>query len=120
MIVGRSREESPQSLGFLGHLVACHRPDRDARPERDDRAPASVRHGPCPGDGAIDRERRQEVPVCRGGLAADFSEADLTEKLRAPECHVRFTIRGKGRGRVRFWTCDLTEGYIQINGSYRT
>ena len=62
----------------------------------------------------------QQVAVCRGGFAADFSEADLTKKLGEPECHIRFTIRGKGRGRARFWTCDLTEGYIQINGSYRT
>jgi glutamate N-acetyltransferase/amino-acid N-acetyltransferase len=62
----------------------------------------------------------QGIPVCRGGLAADFSEDELTQKLNQPECHLRFTLRGKGRGRARFWTCDLTEGYIQINGSYRT
>src|SRR5262249_15799433 len=58
--------------------------------------------------------------VCRRGLAADFSEAELTEKLKAPECSIRLTIRGSGRGAARFWTCDLTEGYIEINGSYRT
>jgi glutamate N-acetyltransferase/amino-acid N-acetyltransferase len=62
----------------------------------------------------------QEMPVCRGGLAAEFSEAELTEKLDRSECAIRFAIRGQGRGKARFWTCDLTEGYIQINGSYRT
>ena len=62
----------------------------------------------------------QGIAVCRGGLAADFSEARLTQKLREPECHIRFTIRGRGQGHARFWTCDFTEGYIQINGSYRT
>jgi glutamate N-acetyltransferase/amino-acid N-acetyltransferase len=62
----------------------------------------------------------QGVPVCRGGLATAFSEAELTDKLREPECYIHFAIRGKGRGRARFWTCDLTEGYIEINGSYRT
>jgi glutamate N-acetyltransferase/amino-acid N-acetyltransferase len=62
----------------------------------------------------------QGVRVCRGGLAADFSEAGLTEKLRERECVILFSIRGSGKGKARFWTCDLTEGYIEINGSYRT
>jgi glutamate N-acetyltransferase/amino-acid N-acetyltransferase len=62
----------------------------------------------------------QDTPVCRGGLAAPFSEAALKKKLDAQECGIRFTIRGKGKGTARFWTCDLTEGYIRINASYRT
>ena len=62
----------------------------------------------------------QGVPVCRGGLAAAFSEAELKEKLDAPECELRLTIRGKGKGSARFWTCDFTEDYIRINASYRT
>jgi glutamate N-acetyltransferase/amino-acid N-acetyltransferase len=62
----------------------------------------------------------QGLPVCRGGLAADFSEAELAAKLDAKECSIRVVIRGKGKGKARFWTCDFTEGYIKINGSYRT
>ena len=62
----------------------------------------------------------QGLAVCRGGLAAPFSEAELTQKLNAPDCEIRFTIRGKGKGAARFWTCDFTEGYIRINASYRT
>ena len=62
----------------------------------------------------------QGVLVCRGGLAAPFSEPELKRKLDAPECQIRVTVRGKGKGSARFWTCDLTEGYIQINASYRT
>ncbi|MBZ5624565.1 MAG: bifunctional glutamate N-acetyltransferase/amino-acid acetyltransferase ArgJ [Acidobacteriia bacterium] len=62
----------------------------------------------------------QSVAVCRGGLAAPFSEAELKQKLDAPECEIRVTVRGKGKGSARFWTCDLTEGYIHINASYRT
>lgn len=62
----------------------------------------------------------QGVPVCRGGLAADFSEQELKQKLDQPECLIRFVIRGSGKGDVQFWTCDLTEGYIRINASYRT
>jgi glutamate N-acetyltransferase/amino-acid N-acetyltransferase len=62
----------------------------------------------------------QGVPVCRGGLAARFSEGELKRRLEAPECEIRFALRGKGKGRARFWTCDFTEGYIRINASYRT
>jgi N-acetylglutamate synthase/N-acetylornithine aminotransferase len=60
------------------------------------------------------------VQVCRGGLAAPFSEDDLKGKLDAPECEIRIAFRGNGKGETRFWTCDFTEGYIRINASYRT
>jgi glutamate N-acetyltransferase/amino-acid N-acetyltransferase len=62
----------------------------------------------------------QEVAVCRAGLAADFSEPDLKKKLDATECLIRLAFQGRGRGSARFWTCDLTEKYIEINASYRT
>jgi glutamate N-acetyltransferase/amino-acid N-acetyltransferase len=64
--------------------------------------------------------RLQGVLVCRGGLAAPFAEAELKKKLDAPECEIRMTIGGRGKGRAKFWTCDLTEEYIRINASYRT
>src|SRR5208282_348256 len=53
----------------------------------------------------------QGVAVCRGGVAADFSEDDLKKKLDGPECLIEFTIQGRGRGRTRFWTCDFTDEY---------
>jgi glutamate N-acetyltransferase / amino-acid N-acetyltransferase len=62
----------------------------------------------------------QGVAVCKNGVAAPFSETELKSKLDAPECEIRLSLRGKGKGEARFWTCDLTEGYIRINGSYRT
>jgi len=62
----------------------------------------------------------QSVPVCRGGLATDFSEPDLKKKLGERDCLIRFNIQGRGKGEARFWTCDLTEKYIEINASYRT
>jgi len=64
--------------------------------------------------------RIDQTLVCRGGLAAPFSEEELKRKLDAPECDILVAIRGKGKGAARFWTCDLTEGYIRINASYRT
>jgi glutamate N-acetyltransferase / amino-acid N-acetyltransferase len=62
----------------------------------------------------------QGVAVCRAGLAAPFAESELKQKLDAPDCEIRLSIRGKGKGEARFWTCDLTEDYIRINASYRT
>jgi glutamate N-acetyltransferase/amino-acid N-acetyltransferase len=60
------------------------------------------------------------MPVCKMGLAAPFSEAELKAKLDAPDCPIRFTIRGTGKGSATFWTCDFTKEYIDINASYRT
>ena len=62
----------------------------------------------------------QGILVCRAGLAAPFSEEELKHKLDEPTCEIRLAVRGKGKGKARFWTCDLTEGYIRINASYRT
>lgn len=62
----------------------------------------------------------QGVRVCRGGLAAPFDESGLKTRLDAPDCSIQFSIRRGGPGRARFYTCDLTHGYIDINASYRT
>ncbi|MDW8355849.1 MAG: bifunctional glutamate N-acetyltransferase/amino-acid acetyltransferase ArgJ [Bryobacterales bacterium] len=62
----------------------------------------------------------QGVTVCRGGVAAQFSERELKAKLDSPDCVIRFALRGEGRGEACFWTCDLTEEYVRINASYRT
>ena len=62
----------------------------------------------------------QETEVCRRGLASPLDEQALKAKLDRPEVEIRVVLRGKGKGQARFFTCDLTEGYIRINGSYRT
>ncbi|MBV8071669.1 MAG: bifunctional glutamate N-acetyltransferase/amino-acid acetyltransferase ArgJ [Acidobacteriaceae bacterium] len=62
----------------------------------------------------------QRVLVCRSGVAAEFDEQELKRKLDEPEVHIRIVQEGKGQAEARFFTCDLTEGYIRINGSYRT
>lgn len=63
--------------------------------------------------------RFQDVLVCRNGLAARYDEAGLIEKLKGREVKIQVAI-GLGRCESTFWTCDLTHGYIDINGSYRT
>jgi glutamate N-acetyltransferase/amino-acid N-acetyltransferase len=62
----------------------------------------------------------QGVNVCRRGLAADYDEAALKHRLDESKIDIRIALAGRGKGEARFFTCDLTEGYIQINGSYRT
>jgi glutamate N-acetyltransferase/amino-acid N-acetyltransferase len=62
----------------------------------------------------------QGMLVCKNGLAVDFSEEELTARLNEPDTHVTFAVKGGGKGSARFYTCDFTEGYIKINGSYRT
>ncbi len=62
----------------------------------------------------------QGVRVCKGGLAAEFDEPKLKRDLDAQDVSISFRLRGDGKGSARFWTCDFTEGYIRINGSYRT
>jgi glutamate N-acetyltransferase/amino-acid N-acetyltransferase len=62
----------------------------------------------------------QKVVVCKAGLAADYDEPELKKKLDEKEVRIRIVNQKNGKGEARFFTCDLTEGYIQINGSYRT
>lgn len=58
--------------------------------------------------------------VCKKGLAAPMDEAAMAKALNSKDVLIDFRIDGKGKGQAEFWTCDLTEGYIEINGSYRT
>ena len=62
----------------------------------------------------------QEALVCRRGLAAEMNEAELKTKLDQQEVEIRIVLNGGGKGEARFFTCDLTDGYIRINGSYRS
>ena len=61
----------------------------------------------------------QEVLVCKGGLAAVIDEAELKRLLDGTEVQIRVVRKGREKEEARFFTCDLTEGYIRINGSYR-
>ena len=63
----------------------------------------------------------QGVPVCRGGPGGGFFRSRAEEETgRARMPDPRSSLHGKGKGSARFWTCDLTEKYIEINASYRT
>lgn len=59
------------------------------------------------------------IQVCRGGAARPFNERAAHHYLSRREFQVRVGL-GRGRAGASFWTCDLTEGYIQTNAEYRT
>ena len=58
--------------------------------------------------------------ICRRGVRSDFVEAEVQSTMELDESTLRFRIRGGGKGRARFWTCDFTKEYIDINAEYRT
>ncbi len=55
--------------------------------------------------------------VAKGGIAVEQDLSAVTKELAAPEVGVRIAL-GVGEGRATVWTCDLTEDYVRINGSY--
>jgi glutamate N-acetyltransferase/amino-acid N-acetyltransferase len=58
--------------------------------------------------------------VAENGHRADhYNEAAATRAVAGREVAIEVDL-GLGTGRSRVWTCDLTEGYIRINGAYRS
>ena len=60
--------------------------------------------------GILVRRQLSRAPFSGGRLKASSTLRNAPSALHPWE----------GRGRARFWTCDLTEEYIRINASYRT
>ena len=54
-----------------------------------------------------------------GAVVPDYDETPVVEHMKGREVEVTIDL-GLGRGRSTAWTCDLTHGYIEINGSYRS
>ncbi|MGH7093963.1 MAG: bifunctional glutamate N-acetyltransferase/amino-acid acetyltransferase ArgJ, partial [Stellaceae bacterium] len=60
------------------------------------------------------------VPITvDGGPVPDYDEGPVAEHMKGREIHIVVDI-GIGAGKATVWTCDLTEGYLEINGSYRS
>jgi glutamate N-acetyltransferase / amino-acid N-acetyltransferase len=55
----------------------------------------------------------------KGERAIGYNEAAATRAVQGKEVAISVDV-GVGKGRARVYTCDLTEGYIRINGSYRS
>ncbi len=54
-----------------------------------------------------------------GALVAGYDEAPVAAHMRGFEVEIAIDL-GLGDGVGTSWTCDLTHGYIDINGSYRS
>ena len=54
-----------------------------------------------------------------GTVVPGYDEAPVVAHMRGREIGIAVDL-GLGPGRSRVWTCDLTHGYIDINGSYRS
>ncbi|MBM3213378.1 bifunctional glutamate N-acetyltransferase/amino-acid acetyltransferase ArgJ [Candidatus Poribacteria bacterium] len=61
----------------------------------------------------------EDLQLVRGGMRTDYQEADATALFSRDPLHIRADLHA-GSGEATFWTCDLTEGYIQENASYRS
>jgi glutamate N-acetyltransferase / amino-acid N-acetyltransferase len=73
---------------------------------------------------AADRDRLKisfggHIVAEKGMRAAKYNEAIATKAVSGREVDIAVTL-GLGKGTARVWTCDLTHGYIDINGSYRS
>ena len=54
-----------------------------------------------------------------GAPAPTYDEAKMTAYMKNPEIDITVDV-GSGRASATVWTCDLTKGYIEINGDYRS
>jgi glutamate N-acetyltransferase / amino-acid N-acetyltransferase len=54
-----------------------------------------------------------------GGPLPGYDEAPVAAHMAGRDIRIAIDL-GIGDGRATVWTCDLTHGYIDINGSYRS
>ncbi|HEY4044528.1 MAG TPA: bifunctional glutamate N-acetyltransferase/amino-acid acetyltransferase ArgJ [Rhodopila sp.] len=54
-----------------------------------------------------------------GAVIPGYDETPVVAHMRGKEVEITIDV-GLGRGKATAWTCDLTHGYIDINGSYRS
>ena len=54
-----------------------------------------------------------------GGVVPGYDEAPVVAHMKGDEIEIEVDL-GLGKGEATVWTCDLTHGYIDINGSYRS
>ncbi|HEX3536587.1 MAG TPA: bifunctional glutamate N-acetyltransferase/amino-acid acetyltransferase ArgJ [Stellaceae bacterium] len=57
--------------------------------------------------------------AAEGGPVPGYDEGPVAEHMKGREIHMAVDI-GIGPGRATVWTCDLTHGYVDINGAYRS
>jgi glutamate N-acetyltransferase/amino-acid N-acetyltransferase len=55
----------------------------------------------------------------KGAVAPGYDETPVASHMKGREIDIAVDV-GVGKGRATVWTCDLTHGYIRINGDYRS
>jgi glutamate N-acetyltransferase/amino-acid N-acetyltransferase len=59
------------------------------------------------------------VELFRGGTPTKFNVKKITTALQQRDVSIVLMV-GNGPGRAKYYTCDLTHGYITINADYHT
>jgi glutamate N-acetyltransferase/amino-acid N-acetyltransferase len=60
------------------------------------------------------------VPITREGqIVPGYDETPVAAHMKGKEIDIDVDL-DIGKGKATVWTCDLTHGYIDINGSYRS
>jgi len=54
-----------------------------------------------------------------GAPSPTYDEAKMTAYMKNAEIDITVDV-ASGRASATVWTCDLTKGYIEINGDYRS
>jgi glutamate N-acetyltransferase/amino-acid N-acetyltransferase len=54
-----------------------------------------------------------------GAVIPGYDETPVVAHMKGKEVEIAIDM-GLGKGKATAWTCDLTHGYIDINGSYRS
>ncbi|MBO6091474.1 MAG: bifunctional glutamate N-acetyltransferase/amino-acid acetyltransferase ArgJ [Acetobacter sp.] len=54
-----------------------------------------------------------------GSVRDGYDETHVVAHMRGQEVDIAVDL-GQGNGSAKIWSCDLTHGYIDINGSYRS
>ncbi len=76
---------------------------------------------------AGERADRDRLAIAIGGVAItrdgepvpDYDETPVVAHMKGQSIAIDVDV-GIAKGKATVWTCDLTHGYIDINGSYRT
>jgi glutamate N-acetyltransferase/amino-acid N-acetyltransferase len=59
------------------------------------------------------------VAAVEGAVSPTYDEAKMSAYMKRSEIDISVDV-GSGRASATVWTCDLTKGYIEINGDYRS
>ncbi|OYX55310.1 MAG: bifunctional ornithine acetyltransferase/N-acetylglutamate synthase [Brevundimonas subvibrioides] len=75
-------------------------------------------------DEPVDRDRLAirfgpHVAAVDGAVSPTYDEAKMSAYMKNAEIDISVDV-GSGRASATVWTCDLTKGYIEINGDYRS